>query len=421
MHTITQSVFIKTRYALHHSICLIGSVAGDELFYDKSNPTIKYCAPVSGEIVEIRRGAKRSISEIIILADKRQNYKQFQVPGLATSERDDLVSFLMNCGIWPLINERPYDIVPDPNKVPENIFITTFDTAPFAPDYNLIIDGNEKPFQKGLDVLVQLTSGKVHLGLNANGESRPHSAFTESKNVEKHWFKGKHPSGNVGVQIHHVDPIKPGKTVWSVSVQVVITIGKMFLEKRYDVSRILSIGGGKVNRPSHISTVLGANVADLIGNLQFEGIRVIAGDVLTGRSVKGEDFIDVTTDQLSIIEEGDNFELFGWLLPLEPRPSISKTFPNFLFPAIEFNGNTNTHGERRAFVVTGEYEKVLPMNIHPQHLMKAILANDYEQMEGLGIYELTEEDVALCEFVCTSKMPVQNILREGLEMMREQG
>ncbi len=396
-------------------------LAGEELFYDKSNPDIKYCSPVSGEIIEIRRGAKRSISDIIILADKRQNFKSFNVPDLSRSSREKIVSFLLSSGAWPLINERPYDIVPNPGRVPENIFISTFDTAPLAPETAVIIEDNERAFQKGIDILAKLTSGRVHLSLDANGSEAPNRAFTNAKNAEKHWFRGKHPAGNVGVQIHHIHSIKPGKCVWTVNLQNVISIGKLFLEGRYDVSRLVAVGGSKVGKPAHLSTVAGANVGDLLGNIDEEGVRIIAGDVLTGRKVKKDDFLDANTDQITVIEEGDEYEMFGWLLPLEPRPTISRTFPNFLFPSLEFDGNTNTHGEKRAFVITGEYEKVLPMNIYPQHLMKAILANDYEQMEGLGIYELSEEDIALCEFVCTSKMPLQNILRDGLEMMREQG
>lgn len=395
--------------------------AGDELFFDKSNPDIKYCAPVSGEIIEIRRGAKRSISEVIILADKSQEFKSFKAPDINVWSQKKITSFLLSSGAWPLINERPFDVVPDPDRIPENVFVSTFDTAPLAPDASVIIEDNERAFQKGIDVLAKLTPGKVHLGLDAHGEVAPHKAFVNAKNAEKHWFSGKHPCGNVGVQIHHIDPIKPGKSVWTVDLQNVISIGRLFLEGRYDVSRLIAIGGSKVSKPAYLSTVLGANVGDLLGNIDEEDARIIAGDVLTGRTVKKDDFLDANTDQITVIEEGDKYEMFGWLLPLEPRPTISRTFPNFLFPSLKFDGNTNTHGEKRAFVITGEYEKVLPMNIYPQHLMKAILANDYEQMEGLGIYELSEEDIALCEFVCTSKMPLQNILRDGLEMMREQG
>lgn len=397
-------------------------LAGDVLFFDKSNPDIKYCAPVSGEIAEIRRGAKRAISEIVILADKKQQYKSQNVPELGKSSREDVVAFLMDSGLWTLINERPFDIVPDPSKVPSNVFVSTFDTAPYAPKSAIIIDGNEAAFQKGIDVLASLTEGQVHLGLDANGDSAPASVFTDAKNAEKHWFAGQHPAGNVGIQIHHISPIKPGQSVWTVDLQNVIAIGRMFIDGKYDVSKIISVGGNDVSTPAHYSTYAGANIGDLLGDVNSEKeVRIISGDVLTGRKVEKADFIDASADQISVLEEGNYHEMFGWLLPIAPRPTISKTFPNFLYPDLEFEGDTNTHGEKRAFVVTGEYEKVLPMNLYPQHLMKAILAGDFEQMEGLGIYELSEEDIALCEFVCTSKMPLQSILRDGLDMMREQG
>lgn len=396
-------------------------LAGDVLFYDKSNENIKYCAPVSGEIVEVRRGAKRAITDVIILADKKQKYKENKVPDLSKSNRETLVGFLLSSGLWPLINERPFDVVPDPSKVPSNIFISTFDTAPFAPSTSIVLDGNEDAFQKGIDVLAKLTSGNVHLGLSANKSEAPSSTLTEVKNAEMHWFVGKHPAGNVGIQIHHIAPIKPGQSVWTLPLQNVIAIGRMFLTGHLDVSKVVSIGGKLNGKQAHYNTVMGANIGDLIGSVEEEGLRIISGDVLTGRTAGKDEFLDVNTDQISIIEEGDYNEMFGWLLPLAPRPSISKTFPNFLYPTLEMEADTNTHGEKRAFVVTGEYEKVLPMNIYPQHLMKAIMSGDFEQMEGLGIYELSEEDVALCEFACTSKMPLQSILRDGLDMMREQG
>lgn len=395
-------------------------MAGDELFFDKSNPDIKYCAPVSGEVVEIRRGAKRSIKEVIILADKKQQSRVYQLPDLAKASREELVQFLIGSGMWPLINQRPYDIVPDPNVVPRDVFISTFDTAPLAPDMNYVIDGNEKAFQKGIDVLARLTSGQVHLGLDANGDNAPSKAFTEAKNTDRHWFSGKHPAGNVGIQIHHINPIRPGHTVWTMNVQNVVALGRLFIEGKYDLSRLIAVGGSKAKTPAYIKTFMGANVGDILGAVS-EDVRIIAGDVLTGRKVKVDDFIDATTDQITLIKEGNYLELFGWLLPLELRPTISKTFPNFLIPNLKFDGDTNTHGEKRAFVVTGQYEEVLPMKMFPQHLMKAILANDFEQMEGLGIHELSEEDIALCEFVCTSKQPLQSILRDGLELMREQG
>lgn len=395
--------------------------AGDELFFDKANPQIKYVAPVSGEIIEIRRGAKRSISHVVILADKDQSYKSFSVPSLE-AKREDLVSFLQESGAWAHIIQRPYDIVADTEVIPQNIFISTFDTAPLATDLNLIAQGNEAHFQKGLDVLNKLTSGKIYLGLDGRGYSKPHNAYMNAANVEKHWFNGKHPAGNVGVQIHHIAPIRGLNSVWTLTPESVITIGKLFNEGIYSSERVVSVVGGQVNTPQNVKTQLGASITDLINNniSTEDNTRLIEGDVLSGVQVNGDEFLSLTSNQITAIKEGDNYELFGWLLPLSPRPSISGTFPNFLLKNYEFDANTNTHGEERAFVVTGQYEKMVPMDIYPQHLMKAIMTGEIEKMEALGINELSEEDVALAEFSCTSKMPLQSILREGLDMMRDQ-
>lgn len=394
--------------------------AGDPLFFDKKRPEIMYASPVSGEVVEVKRGAKRSIAEIIILADKEISYKSFEAPNLKNVDRAELVNFLVGSGVWPMLNQRPFDIVADINEVPRDIFISTFDTAPLALDSKLIIEGNESAFQKGCDVLNLLTEGSVYLGLDGRGEA-PASGFSSATGVKKNYFAGKHPVGNVGVQIHHAAPIKGNDKVWTLGVQEVIIIGKLFLEGKFDASRLVALVGSQVTHPSVIRTFQGASIADLVeGNLSEEKNRIIAGNVYTGKQTTEEGFLGYFNNQITVIKEGDEYEAFGWLLPITPRPSISGTFPNFLFSEFEFEGETNTHGEKRAFVVTGQYESVLPMDVYPQHLMKAIMAGDFERMEGLGINELSEEDLALCEFVCTSKMPLQQILREGLEMMREQ-
>lgn len=397
--------------------------AGDVIFFDKKRPEIQYVAPVSGEVIAVNRGAKRSIAEVVILADKEMKYRTHEVPDLATSTKEDLTKFLMDSGAWTFIIQRPYEVVADPADTPRGIYISTFDSAPLAPDLSYVVDGNEAAFQKGLEVLAKFAP--VHLGLNARGE-KPHRAFMEAEGVEKHWFRGKHPAGNVGIQIHHIDPITSTSKVWTSGVQEVITIGKLFTEGKFDASRIVAITGAEFIEPHYVKTYLGANVEDLIkGNLQplEEGktIRFISGDVLSGQKVTKEQYLGYSDDQITVVEEGDEYEAFGWLIPIAPRPTISGTFPNALYPDLKFHANTNTHGEQRAFVVTGQYESMLPMDIYLQHLMKAIITNDFERMEGLGIYELAAEDVALAEFACTSKQPLQSILREGLEMMREQG
>jgi len=232
------------------------------------------------------------------------------------------------------------------------------------------------------------------------------------------------PAGNVGIHIHHVDPVSADQIVWPAGVQDVITIGQLFLDGTYDATRYVAVTGAELKKPAYAKTFIGAKVSDLLdGQLSdgAENIRIISGDVLSGTKVGADDYLDFYDDQLTELEEGDYYEMFGWLLPLEPRPSVSGTFPNKLFGDYKFKPNTNSHGEKRAFVLTGQYEKVLPMDVLPMELMKAIMANDFEQMEGLGIYELVEEDLALCEFTCVSKQPLQSILREGLDVMREQG
>ncbi|MEZ4911475.1 MAG: Na(+)-translocating NADH-quinone reductase subunit A [Saprospiraceae bacterium] len=393
-------------------------LAGDVLFFDKVRPEVQYVSPVSGEIIEINRGAKRSISSVVILADKENKHKSFEVPSL-DSDRTVLVDFMCASGLWSHINQRPFDQVPALNVVPENIFVSTFDTAPLAPDNEVVIEGEEASFKTGLDVLSRLTSGKVILGLNGKNKGTKFASFN---NVASNSFSGPHPSGNVGVQIHHVAPISNGKSVWTLGVQDVITIGKMWMTGKYDASRVIAITG-HVKNPGYMRTYLGASVADLIqGQVSSDAsYRLISGDVLSGKSVGSGDFLHFKDDQITVLKEGNQEEMFGWLLPMKARPSISKTFLSAIFGKKEFDVTTNTHGEKRAFVETGKMESVLPMNIYPQHLMKAILAQDIEKMEGLGIYELTEEDVALCEFVDSSKNPVQKILREGLNYIKEQG
>jgi Na+-transporting NADH:ubiquinone oxidoreductase subunit A len=226
----------------------------------------------------------------------------------------------------------------------------------------------------------------------------------------------------VGVQIHHIKPINASDSVWTLKVRDVIIIGEVFLSGKYDSTSLIAMTGSQFEENKIIKTNIGVNLKEILGsNLKKDlKVRLIDGNVLTGRTVLENGFLSHKTDQITSIKEGDYYELFGWLLAIKPRPTISRTYPNFLFPEYRFEGDTNTHGEKRAFVVTGQYESVLPMDIYPQHIMKAIMTNDFEKMEGLGLIELSEEDVALCEFVCTSKMPLQSILRQGLDMMRDQ-
>ena len=397
--------------------------AGDLLFFDKKHPEIKFVAPVSGEIITINRGPKRSIKEIIILADKDQKYREIPEFNWDEQTRDAIIQFLLEYGSWPLIRQRPFNLIAHPDPIPQNIFISTFDTGPLSPDLNFVIQGQQQAFQLGLNILSKLTDGKVYLGLDANGKKPPSPVYTEATGVEKHWFKGPHPAGNVGVQAHHIHPISNKRVVWVLGVQEVVILGRIFIEHRYNTERIYAVTGSKLQDPKYVKTFSCPHIEDLVKEdiMNEHEVRIISGDVLSGKAKSLAGFIDFYDDQLTVIQEGDYYELFGWAIPVKPRPSVSRSYPNFIFPNLKYKGDTNTHGEKRAFVVTGEYEKVLPMDIYPQHLMKAIIALDFERMEGLGIYELVEEDIALCEFTCTSKQPLQQILREGLEYMQSQG
>jgi Na+-transporting NADH:ubiquinone oxidoreductase subunit A len=396
-------------------------LAGDELFFDKRNPEVKFVAPVSGEFMGIRRGPKRAIHEATILADKEIQFRELPEVNLETASREDLINFLKKHGGWVHLRQRPFDTIPDPEEVPRDIFISTFDSAPLAPNLNFAVEGEGTAFQAGLDMLNKLTDGSVHLGLDGRGEELPSEVFLNAENVEKYWFKGKHPSGNVGVQIHHIKPIKKGELIWYLHPHDVIVLGRMLTERRYNTERLVALTGAEIKPNGYVRTRPGANMKELLSGLKFETdhVRYVSGDVLSGEEKVEEGFLSFFDDQVTVLLEGNYYEMFGWLLPQAVRPSLSKTFPGFLFPDLEYRADTNSHGERRAFVVTGQYEAVLPMDIYPQHLIKAIMTNDFERMEGLGIYELSEEDIAICEFVCTSKMPLQEILREGLEIVNE--
>ena len=394
-------------------------LAGDKLFFDKQRPEIFFSAPVSGEIAEIKRGAKRAIVEVVILADKEVKFKDFGAVDPKTLDREQVVERMLESGAWTALRQRPYDIIAEPTEKPKGIFISGFDTAPLAANYNFTMEGLSREFQAGIDALSKLTDGKIHL--NLNGKAKPADTFLNATGVEKNWFDGPHPAGTVGVQIHNTTPLAKGEVAWYINPMDVVAVGRLFADGQYNTARKVAVAGPEVSKPAYYNTYLGACVENLLkDNLKNDHVRFISGNPLTGKQVTEKGYLGYFENVVSVIEEGDFYEMFGWILPSYARPSISPTFPWGFFPGMEYDVNTNTHGEERAFVVTGQYESVTPMDIYPQHLLKAIMARDFEQMEGLGIYEVGEEDLALCEFVCTSKFPVQEVLREGLDYMREQ-
>ncbi len=388
--------------------------AGDALFYDKYHPEIIFTAPVGGKVVSVNRGERRRILEVVIETDEKAGSAEFTKADPNSLSGDKVKEAILNSGLWPFIKKRPYGIVASPNEKPRAIYISTFDTAPLAPDYGFILEGQMGTFQKGIDALAKLTEGKVFLGVNEN------SKFASVKNVVVNTFDGPHPSGNVGVQIHNTNPINKGEVVWTVNVQDVLFIGRLFETGKVDFTKTVAFTGSEVKEPRYIKTVLGSQVSELInGNLAPANSkqRIISGNVLTGTKVRPEGFLGFYDSQITAIPEGDEYELLGWSTPGVDKFSASKTFFSKLFPKKEYEMNANLHGGERAFVMTGQYEKLVPMDILPVYLLKAILVNDIDKMEQLGIYDVIEEDFALCEYACTSKIKVQDILRNGINVM----
>lgn len=392
--------------------------AGTPLFHAKQDERIKFCSPVSGELIEINRGARRVVLEVKVLADSENSYVDFGAADPAQIGRDEVKSKMLASGCWPFIVQRPFGTLADPDETPRDIFISTFDSVPLANDYSFSLKEEQEAFQSGVNALAQLTDGKVFLGVKA-GDS---SYFKDTKGAEVNYFEGPHPAGNVGVQIHHIKPINKGDVVWTLNPADVVIIGRLFLSGKFDARRNIALTGSELNEPCYTSVIVGASLQDVLNGKVKEGNnRYISGDVFTGVKTTHDGYLGFKANTITVIPEGDEAEFLGWLIPTYARPSFSRSFPYFLNAKKKFRVNTSMHGEARAFVVTGEYEKLLPMDVLPVQLLKAVLAKDFEAMENLGIYEVLEEDLALCEFACTSKMDVQEILREGLDIMLAEG
>ena len=393
--------------------------AGSVLFFDKYNERVKFTSPVSGEVVAINRGAKRRILEVVLKADAEVKYESFDKGSAADLSREQIVETLLSSGAWPFVRQKPFDVIANPDDMPKAIFISTFNTAPLAADNDFVLHGMEKEFQTGLDYIAKLTEGTVHL--NIDGNTNPSKVFTDAKGVQINKVSGQHPAGNVGVQVHHIDPINKGDVVWYLYPQDVIAIARLFTEGKYDASRIVALTGSQVAKPRYYRTIAGASISNMVtDNLKEGDSRFISGDVLTGTQIAANGTLGFYDTQVSVIPEGNHQEFLGWLAPGLNKFSISKTFFSWLAPSKKYNLDTNYHGEERAYVITGNYEKVLPMDVFPMQLIKACMIEDIESMENLGIYEVSTEDFALCEFICTSKIEVQQIIREGLDLIKKE-
>jgi Na+-transporting NADH:ubiquinone oxidoreductase subunit A len=387
------------------------------LFYSKANEKVKFAATTSGKISDITRGAKRKILDIRIKADKEDTFKDFGIKNPKDLSKDEIKEHLSIAGCFPYFIQRPYDIIVNPEDTPKAIFISSFSTVPLATDEVYAMQGMEKDFQTGIDVISKLTNGKVHLSVDA---SKP-SFFDQVQNVEIHKVIGKHPAGNVGVQINKIDPINQGEKVWTIKPQDVALIGRLFATGKYDTTRVVAFAGSEVEDPKYIKTKQGVKIDHLYDRCILstaQEMRIINGDVLSGRWVRKNNFLGFYNTLISVIPEGNHYTFFGWMPYTQNRLfSMSRTFFSWLTPNKEYNLDTNMNGEARAMVLTGEMEKVFPMDIFPMQLLKATLAGDIEKMEQLGIYEVIPEDFALIDFTSSSKVEAQSMIREGLDLM----
>ena len=396
-------------------------LAGSPVLADKESPDILFTSPVSGTVTEIVRGEKRKLLEVRIKADVTQEYLEFAVGQVANLDADQVKSLLMKAGLWPALVQRPYGIIANPAVKPKAIFVSAFSTAPLAADMEYVLRDEFDDIQTAVNALSKLTDGGIHISLNADNASG--TPFHKLENATFHTFSGKHPAGNVGVQIHHISPIMKGDTVWTISPVMLAAIGKFLNTGKYDMSRLIAVTGPKAIGPAYVKGLPGMSMRDLKEFYDNSGsdIRFISGDVLTGTNVGEDGFLGFFDNQVTLIKEGNEHELLGWAKPFRTKQfSTSHTYFSWLTPKKKYEMDTNLHGGPRAFVMSDVYSKVLPMHIYPVYLIKACLAEDIDKMEQFGIYEVLEEDLALCEYVCPSKIEIQSILSDGISLMMKE-
>lgn len=399
--------------------------AGSILFLDKYHPEVGFASPVSGTVESVVRGEKRKLLEVRVKADKTTDYIKFNTPELSKASAQEIKTVLLESGLWVALKQRPYGIVANPADEPKAIFISAFDSAPLAPDYNFTLKDETANIQVAVDVLNKLTNGGVYVGINA--ETSATSPFNHLKNIKLYGFSGAHPAGNVGVQINNINPVNKGEVVWTIDPMLLVAIGKLFTQGIYDVTRTIAVAGNRVEKPCYVTCVPGTQIKDLdflVSKKEVEifgqetECRYISGNLLTGNNVGLNGSLDFYSNMVTVISEGNYYEMFGWAKPFRcGKFSFSKSYFSWLTPKKKYKVDTNTNGGRRAFVVSDVYGKVLPMDIYPVYLLKAILAEDIDKMEQLGIYEVIEEDLALCEYVCPSKIDIQEIISKGIALM----
>lgn len=394
-------------------------MAGGPLFIDKNHPEVKFVSPVSGVVTSVERGARRKVMSITVEAAAEQDFEEFGRKEVASMDAQAVKEALLESGMFAFVRQRPYDVIADPSVAPRAIFVSAFDSSPLAPDFEFVLKGQEADFQTGLSALAKIA--KTYLGVSVHQTS---SALTGAKDVAVTVFDGPHPAGNVGVQINHIAPVNKGETVWTVNPQAVIFIGRLFNTGRVDLTRTVALTGSEVLKPAYCKLKVGALLTNVFaGNVTPDSeLRYISGNVLTGKQISANGFLGAFHSQLTVIPEGSGVhEMLGWIMPRTGNFSVSHSYFSWLSGRKkEYVLDARVKGGERHMIMSNEYDRVFPMDILPEYLIKAIIAGDIDRMEALGIYEVAPEDFALCEFVCSSKMELQRIVREGLDMLRKE-
>ena len=391
---------------------------GTPLFCDKQDERIVIVSPVNGTVKAVVRGEKRAIEAVTITRDTdapTEANLDFNKP----TDRDGIRNLLLRHGLWPCLRQRPFSTIPSPDSSPKALFIPCFDSNPLAPDFNVLLRGEGEHFRHGVGIL-QRAAGDVPVHLCMH-EGIDNQIFENIEHIEKHYFTGPHPAGNVGTHIHFIDPLDKGETVWYIDPQEVARIGRFFMEHTLQFQKTAALTGPAVKSTGYFHTIYGADLSTLlVGNLNQENVRVISGSVLNGSRLGDYPPLAFHDRQLTVVAEGGKREILGWLLPGLKKWSLSHTFLAWLTPKRTYEVNTSLHGGRRAVMMTDVYDKVFPLDLMPLQLLKACEIKDIEQMEALGIYEVDSEDFALSELVCPSKKEWQQIVENALLELRIQ-
>ncbi len=394
---------------------------GQLLFTDKKMEGVKFTSPGAGKVIEINRGAKRHFESLVIELEgnEEQTFESYNTNELSNLDEEKAKSNLINSGLWLSLRERPFSKVANPTHKPNSIFITAMDSNPLAPSVEKVLEGRENDFVNGLVVISKLTEGKLFLCKEPNANI----PTTELDKLVVEEFEGPHPSGLAGTHIHFHDPIGKNKVVWYINAQDVAAVGSLFTTGKINVDRVIAVAGPGVKSPKLVKTRLGASTADLLKDeLIDEETRIISGSVLAGfKADNTYGYLGRYHQQISVIKEGRQKDFLGWLTPGVSKHSVKPVYLSSLSPSKKFDLNTSTNGSERAIVPIGSYEKVMPLDILPTYLLRALAVDDVEEAEKLGVLELDEEDLALCTYVCQSKINHGINLRRNLTLIEKEG